>query len=168
MKMLKDMWIGLLPPDREKQVLQAFVTVTKTLAQGTGKKTVDQIVANGQEVEPTTGLSRQILLNQAISDFASPEGRLLVIFKKSGKALLASFFEKEIETDKGRRVILGVVLNLDAKVKFGGSDNFEMSEPDVFSVSEALVEAMVVFDRRGKEGETALILKRNENPEVLN
>jgi len=31
MKMLKDMWIGLLPPDREKQVLQAFLLLLEHL-----------------------------------------------------------------------------------------------------------------------------------------
>jgi len=76
MKMLKDMWIGLLPPDREKQVLQAFFIITKTFALGTGLKTVDEIVEYRQKMEPITGLTRQILLGRAITDLSLPDGRI--------------------------------------------------------------------------------------------
>ena len=167
MKILEDLVSRFLSPDKEKQVLRAFAHVTKAFALGTGRKTVDQFMVYGQEVEPTTGLSRQILVNRAISDLASPKGWLQVIFEKLGQAPLASFFEAETDTDMGRKVMLGVKLNLEAGIKFGRGTNFQMSESDTFSVAEALVAAMVAFDRREKNNETALILKRSENLEVL-
>ena len=168
MKTIREIFARALPPNQEKQVLQAFFIITKTFALGTGLKTVDEIVEYRQKVEPITGLTRQILLGRAITDLSLPDGRIMVIFQKRGKASLALFFENHIETDKGQRAMVGVNLNLQTQIQFNGGSNFGVTVEDGYSVVDALVQAVAALDRLDKNGETDLILKRNENPEVLN
>jgi len=76
MKTIREIFARALPPNQEKQVLQAFFIITRTFALGTGLKTVDEIVEYRQKVEPITGLTRQILLGRAITDLSLPDGRI--------------------------------------------------------------------------------------------
>lgn len=167
MTIFKDFLTGLSAVDKEKQVLKAFSIVTNTFAQGTGRKTVNKVVEYRQAVEETTGLSKQILLNRAITDLASTDGRLLVIFKKLGTAPLASFSETEADTDMGWKVMLMISLNLDTHIEFNQSGNFNISRKDAYSVTDALIEGMVVIYKLEESGQAAKILRRNEHPDVL-
>lgn len=151
---------------KSSKLLNVFGIIINTFTLGTGRKTVNEIVQYRQQVEPTTGLTKQILLSRAIADLTSPEGRLWVNFKKMGFSPLASPFEEEVETNTGGRVIIGVNLNLEAQVKFNG-DDFYVSKEDGFSVSEALITAVVALDSRDKKGQADLVLKRSENPEYI-
>ena len=64
--------------------------------------------------------------------------------------------------------MVGVNLNLQTQIQFNGGSNFGVTVEDGYSVVDALVQAVAALDRLDKNGETDLILKRNENPEVLN
>ncbi len=162
MGQIKDIFNRLQPPSRGKQALKAFVTATRSFTLGSDYQVIPEVVEYRRQIEPTTGVSRQILLARAMSDLAAPDGKFIISLKRLGGNPLASFFEFEIDTGKRKAVILGVNLNLDAHVKHLGSDDFYVSMEDGYSVVNALVEAEVAIEMRRRKGEEGIILRRNQ------
>ncbi len=162
MGQIKDILNRLQPLSRGKQALKAFVTATRSFTLGSDYQVIPEVFEYRRQIEPTTGLSKHILLARAMSDLAAPDGQLIVSLKKLGGSPLASFFEFEIDTDKRKAVILGVNLNLEAHIKHLGGDDFYVSMEDGYSVVNALVEAEAAIEMRRKRGEDKVILHRDQ------
>ena len=167
MGQIKEILNRLQPPSRGKQALRVFVTATRSFTLGSDYQVIPEVVEYRQQIEPTTGVSRHVLLARAMSDLAASDGQLIVSLKRLGGNPLASFFEFEIDTGTRKAVILGVNLNLDAHVKHLGGDGFYVSMEDGYSVVNALVEAEAAIEKMSIAGEEGSIMKRSQYHESI-
>ena len=163
MGQIKDILTDILPLSREKQALKAFVFTTHTFIISTcNPKTPPEIVDYCRQIESTTGLTKRILLSSAVSDLIASDGMVDIYYKRLGRKPLASFFESQIDNGGGKRIILGIDLNLDAPIKYLPGGLFYLSEENTYSVVNALVEAEVFIKKKDREGTAGQILKRSE------
>lgn len=158
MGQIKEFFSRSQPLSRGEQSLRVLDTTARTFVIDGNYHISGAIADYRRQIEPTTGLSKQILLARAISDLSGSDGRLGTTVKRLGKDKpFASFFEFSITYGNGKAVVMGINLNIDRPI----------DSVDGFSVADALVEAEVAIENRNKKGEGERIVKRGQYRQPL-
>ena len=123
------------------------------------------------QIEPTTGLSRSVLLARAYSDLQNPDGKLVVTFSEVGKSYpfaVGASYKLEGVDRQGREVsydkpVVGVVLNTSSTACKRGRDRvIDVDSVDFIGVLYATVKAQSILEQGGVDAMT-----RNEYEEAM-
>lgn len=166
---LKEIIASFAPMSRPDRVRRVLECTCRIFAADGDDKLLPKMVKYRLGIEPTTGLTRQILIARAMMDLKDNDGLILTKIISMGPAYsLAAFSEHEIKEETGSFFALTIILNQDARTFHLGGDEFSSSETDAFAIAESLVKATVALETHRKEGDTYRILpKKFATPEIL-
>ena len=148
--------------ERKKQV--AEIVYLNTVGQ-VMRNLVDSIQVRNfrDQIEPTTGLSKKVLLARAYSDLQDPAGKLVVAFSKGSSDnpfAVGAKFKLEGVDKEGREVsydepVVAVILNTNSTAcKRGRNRVIDVDSDDFIGVLNATVKAQSILEREGRNAMT--------------
>ena len=160
---LEQLFARFRPMSPEQRVRRVFDVTTRIFAIDGDDKIYPEILKYRRQIEPTTGIMKQLLIARAMDDLAAEDGFLITkVISLGEKHPLAAFLEQEVEISPSQFIVLTLYLNREAKTYHYSGSKLGCTPEDSFAIADALVKAAVALAAHRQKGDEWRILPRNQ------